>query len=47
MGAREQQPDGPEVGALCEYCGFEALQWRKCKLICNNCKQINKSCADL
>jgi len=34
-------------GATCDYCGSDALEWRKCKLICNNCRQINKSCADL
>jgi hypothetical protein len=33
--------------AECDYCGAAALEWRKCKLICTNCKQINKSCADL
>ena len=44
----EQQPrDGLVLGEICEYCGLEALRWRKCKLICDNCKQINKSCADL
>jgi hypothetical protein len=47
MAVREQQPDGPAVGEPCDYCGVEALSWRKCKLICANCKQINKSCADL
>ena len=31
----------------CEYCGSASLVWRKCKLICSNCQQINKSCADL
>jgi len=31
----------------CDYCGSNALEWRKCKLICTNCRQINKSCADL
>ena len=31
----------------CDYCGSTQLAWRKCKLICNNCRQINKSCADL
>jgi hypothetical protein len=31
----------------CDYCGATQLEWRKCKLICANCKQINKSCADL
>ena len=31
----------------CDYCGSARLGWRKCKLICDNCKHINKSCADL
>jgi hypothetical protein len=31
----------------CDYCGSAGLEWRKCKLICTNCRQINKSCADL
>lgn len=31
----------------CDYCGAETLEWRKCKLICTTCRQINKSCADL
>jgi hypothetical protein len=31
----------------CDYCGSIALEWRKCKLICADCRQINKSCADL
>ena len=31
----------------CDYCGAATLEWRKCKLICTNCRQINKSCADL
>jgi len=31
----------------CDYCGALALEWRKCKLICASCNQINKSCADL
>jgi hypothetical protein len=42
-----QPRDGLVAGETCEYCGLEALRWRKCKLICDNCKQINKSCADL
>lgn len=33
--------------ASCDYCGSARLEWRKCKLICADCKQINKSCADL
>jgi len=31
----------------CDYCGAATLEWRKCKLICTSCRQINKSCADL
>ena len=31
----------------CDYCGSTRLEWRKCKLICAACNQINKSCADL
>jgi len=31
----------------CDYCGSARVEWRKCKLICDDCKQINKSCADL
>jgi len=31
----------------CAYCGSARLEWRKCKLICGDCRQINKSCADL
>ena len=36
-----------EAELLCDYCGAPSLAWRKCKLICDNCRQINKSCADL
>jgi hypothetical protein len=35
------------VGEQCDYCGSAKLEWRKCKLICAECRQINKSCADL
>ncbi len=38
---------GDGTAATCDYCGSARLEWRKCKLICENCKQINKSCADL
>ena len=31
----------------CAYCGVPRLVWRKCKLICEACWNINKSCADL
>ena len=42
-----REPDGPAPGETCDYCGAQRLTWRKCKLICENCAQINKSCADL
>jgi hypothetical protein len=31
----------------CEYCDAAAREWRKCKQICLQCGQINRSCADL
>jgi hypothetical protein len=43
----DSPPDGPAAGETCDYCGSAALRWRKCKLICDDCRQINKSCADL
>ncbi len=46
----EREPEPTERKAErepCDYCGALALEWRKCKLICGNCHQINKSCADL
>jgi len=42
-----ESPDGPTPTETCDYCGSARLVWRKCKLICDDCKQINKSCADL
>ena len=39
--------DDTADGETCDYCGSTTLQWRKCKLICASCSQINKSCADL
>jgi hypothetical protein len=39
--------DGRAIGELCDYCGVESLRWRKCKLICESCGNIVKSCADL
>ncbi len=42
--AREYQTAAQDT---CDHCGSAALTWRKCKLICDQCKQINKSCADL
>jgi hypothetical protein len=38
---------GGALQVSCDYCGSVRLEWRKCKLICADCKQINKSCADL
>lgn len=35
------------VQESCDYCDSARLSWRKCKLICEQCGQINKSCADL
>lgn len=46
-------PPGEYDGAVttgadvCDYCASPRIVWRKCKLICENCNQINKSCADL
>jgi hypothetical protein len=42
--AREYQS---AVQECCDYCESARLTWRKCKLICEQCGQINKSCADL
>jgi hypothetical protein len=38
---------GPKTEETCDHCGAEALVWRKCKLICEACGNIVKSCADL
>lgn len=37
----------PATDETCDHCGSPSLVWRKCKLICGDCRQINKSCADL
>jgi hypothetical protein len=39
--------DSRESCEQCDYCGAPTLEWRKCKLVCASCRQINKSCADL
>ena len=31
----------------CDHCGSTNLTWRKCKQLCLDCGQINRSCADL
>jgi len=43
----EEPPREQATAEQCDYCGSSTLEWRKCKLICTNCRQINKSCADL
>lgn len=47
-GQQDSRPrEGSETGELCDYCGAAALAWRKCKLVCERCGNIVKSCADL
>jgi len=43
----EEAPRDASPAELCDYCASPRLEWRKCKLICADCRQINKSCADL
>jgi hypothetical protein len=45
--ARNNGADDSRAAESCDYCGSARLEWRKCKLICADCRQINKSCADL
>jgi hypothetical protein len=45
--ALANRPDGRAIGETCDHCGAEALTWRQCKLICEKCGNIVKSCADL
>lgn len=45
-GAAALEP-APQAADLCDLCGSAALEWRKCKLICQHCRSIVKSCADL
>ncbi len=42
-----RKTDGRAIGETCDHCGEETLRWRKCKLICESCGNIVKSCADL
>jgi hypothetical protein len=44
---RDSHSDEIAPRETCDYCGSAQLTWRKCKLICTQCRQINKSCADL
>lgn len=43
MSDARPEPEPP----TCDHCGSDALRWVKCKLVCRNCRQIVKSCADL
>ena len=45
--ASEERSVDAAPAECCDYCGSARLEWRKCKLICGDCRQINKSCADL
>ena len=43
-------PPAAPAGGLdesCDVCGSARTEWRKCKLVCLDCRQIVKSCADL
>ncbi|MHB1862507.1 MAG: hypothetical protein ACYCVL_05995 [Gemmatimonadaceae bacterium] len=42
-----EPPAEPPASETCDHCGSTDLAWVKCKLICRNCRQISKSCADL
>jgi len=42
-----EEPSDQSSAERCDFCGSARLTWRKCKLICEACRQINKSCADL
>jgi len=46
IGAGTGAPEHPPM-ECCDFCGSARLEWRKCKLVCADCRQINKSCADL
>ena len=46
-GRRAATRDSERESAPCDLCGVPALVWRKCKLVCENCGAINKTCADL
>jgi hypothetical protein len=47
VAAESTDPVVERTAERCDYCGSAKLEWRKCKLICADCRQINKSCADL
>jgi len=43
----EASPKSNDEPLRCDYCGSTALVWRRCKLICENCRGIVLSCGDL
>jgi len=45
-GTMEAESAAP-AAECCDLCGSAALEWRKCKLVCQHCRSIVKSCADL
>ena len=47
FGMADMPADGKREKDPCEFCGAAKLVWRKCKLVCSQCGNINKSCADL
>jgi hypothetical protein len=47
MKTEDRGPKTEVVVECCDHCGAEALVWRKCKLLCESCGNIVKSCADL
>src|SRR5437773_6843898 len=45
--AAPSDPPAASAAERCDHCDSDRLEWRTCKLICANCRQITKSCADL
>lgn len=41
------EPRATEDPPACDHCGSPAVHWVKCKLVCRDCRQIVRSCADL
>ena len=37
---------GGNKDEICDICGSDRTEWRKCKLVCLNCGSIVKSCSD-
>jgi hypothetical protein len=40
-------PGAASPDETCDFCGSANTWWRSCKLLCRQCGQIVKSCADL